>query len=65
MEADWNAVLRTWQTGDGDETVIEELGILIGVDSIASITQLLEGASTLWRNYHEHKRTSLDPTNGR
>ena len=44
MEADWNAVLRTWQTGDGDETVIEELGTLIGVDSIASITQLLEGA---------------------
>jgi len=42
--ADWDAVIQAWQTGAGDEAVVEELKELIGSETVSQITSLLEAA---------------------
>lgn len=45
MSAPWEKVLKTWETGAGDEATREELRELLSPDAFERITRLLESAA--------------------
>lgn len=58
--ADWEAVVKAWQQGSGDESVREELRALLGPGAFEEIARLLEGAKSAVEVMDEYTDASLD-----